>query len=117
MAFERPAEIPFDVQRVYFIYTSEPGAERGFHAHRRLRKMAVCTTGSCVITVDDGRVREDVRLSEPDQALVVDTMVWIEVRDISPDCVLLMLASTPYDETDYIRDYDEFVREARTAAG
>jgi dTDP-4-dehydrorhamnose 3,5-epimerase len=117
VAFERPDDIPFDVQRVYFIYASKPGAERGFHAHRQLRKMAVCVTGSCTVTLDDGRSREDVRLAEPDKGLVIDPMVWIEVRDFSPDCVLLMLASAAYAETDYIRDYEAFVRAARPAAG
>lgn len=112
-----PTDIPFEVQRVYFVYASVPGAERGFHAHRQLRKMAVCVTGGCTITLDDGRAREDIRLSEPDQGLVIDSMVWMEVRDFSPDCVLLMLASAPFDDTDYMRDYDEFVRTARAAGG
>ncbi len=117
VALQRPSDIPFEVQRVYFIYANTPGAERGFHAHRQLRKMAMCVTGSCTITLDDGRAREAIRLSGPDRGLVIDTLVWMEVRDFSPDCVLLMLASTAYDETDYIRDYDEFVRTARAAAG
>jgi dTDP-4-dehydrorhamnose 3,5-epimerase-like enzyme len=117
VAFERPDDIPFEVQRVYFIYASSPDAERGFHAHRQLRKMAICVTGSCTVTLDDGRLREDLHLAEPDMGLVIDPMVWIEVRDFSPDCVLLMLASAAYADTDYIRDYDEFVRAARSAAG
>jgi dTDP-4-dehydrorhamnose 3,5-epimerase-like enzyme len=117
VALERPTDIPFEVQRVYFIYASAPGAERGFHAHGQLRKMAVCVTGSCTITLDDGLARGDILLSEPDQGLVIDQMVWMEVRDFSPDCVLLMLASARYDDADYMRDYDEFVRTARAAAG
>jgi dTDP-4-dehydrorhamnose 3,5-epimerase-like enzyme len=117
VTLQRPSEIPFDVQRVYFIYASAPGAERGFHAHRQLRKLAVCVTGSCTIALDDGRARGEISLSEPDQGLLIDSMIWMEVREFSPDCVLLMLASTGYDETDYIWDYDEFVRTARAAAG
>ncbi len=117
VAFERPADIPFDVQRVYFIYASAPDAMRGCHAHRKLRKMAVCVAGACTVTLDDGRSRQDLRLAEPDLGLVIDPMVWIEVRDFSPHCVLLMLASAPYAETDYIEDYDEFLEACRTATG
>jgi dTDP-4-dehydrorhamnose 3,5-epimerase-like enzyme len=115
VAFERPGDIPFDVQRIYFIHDSTPGATRGFHAHRRLRKMAVCVAGGCTITLDDGRLREELRLSTPDLGLVIDPMVWIEVRDLSPGCVLLMLASAPYADADYIRDYDAFVKAVRAA--
>lgn len=117
VALQRSADIPFAVERVYFIYASTPGAARGFHAHRQLRKMAMCVTGSCTITLDDGRERGEIRPSEPDQGLVIEPLVWMEVRDFSPGCVLLMLASHGYDETDYLRDYDEFVRAARAASG
>jgi dTDP-4-dehydrorhamnose 3,5-epimerase-like enzyme len=115
VAFERPGDIPFEVERIYFIHGSAPGAARGFHAHRRLRKMAVCVAGGCTITVDDGRLREDIRLSTPDLGLVIDPMVWIEVRDFSADCVLLMLASAAYADADYIRDYEAFLKAARAA--
>jgi hypothetical protein len=116
VALERQADIPFDVQRVYFIYGSAPDAARGFHAHTALRKMAVCAAGSCTVTLDDGWSREEIRLAKPDLGLLIEPMVWIEVRAFTPDCVLMVLASAPYADTDYIRDYDAFMEATRRAA-
>jgi dTDP-4-dehydrorhamnose 3,5-epimerase-like enzyme len=85
------------------------GVERGFHAHRKLEQLAIAVSGSCTFVLDDGSVREEVRLDRPDGALLMAPMVWHEMRDFSPECVLLVLASEPYSEDDYIRDYSEFL--------
>lgn len=125
IALEGGANVPFDIARVYFLFATNLGAERGFHAHRALNQLAVCVHGSCTILVDNGSERRDVRLSRPDEGLRLGSMIWREMRDFSPDCVLMVLADAPYSEADYIRDYDEFLalvgsteaRQPRRAAG
>jgi dTDP-4-dehydrorhamnose 3,5-epimerase-like enzyme len=108
VAIEGGKEVPFDIARIYYIYGTEPGTPRGFHAHHSLRQYAICVSGSCLMRVDNGRDRRDLRLDRPDLALYLGPMIWHEMRDLSPDCVLLVIADGPYDEADYIRDYGEF---------
>ena len=108
VALEGGHEVPFEIARVYYIFDSEPNAPRGFHAHRNLRQYAVCVRGSLTMRLDNGTEERKVVLNRPDQALHIGSMVWREMHDISPDCVLMVLADSPYDEADYIRDHDEF---------
>ena len=110
IALERSSEIPFDVARAFFIYDTIEGVSRGFHAHRSLNQLAVAVHGACTMVVDDGEVRERVRLASPDQALLWGPMTWNEMHDFTPDCVLLVIADAPFDESEYIRDFDEFRR-------
>ncbi len=115
IALESGRNVPFDVARVYYIFGTRPGVERGFHAHRNLRQMAICVRGACTMTLDDGRNRKDVGLDQPDQGLEIGSMIWREMRGFSDDAVLMVLASAPYDEADYIRNYDDFLAEVRQA--
>ncbi len=108
VALEAERNIPFPVRGVYYIYGTRPGVRRGRHAHRRLRQVLVCIAGACTILLDDGRNREDVRLTGNTEGLVLDPMIWHEMYDFSPGCVLLVLADGWYDEADYIRDYPAF---------
>jgi dTDP-4-dehydrorhamnose 3,5-epimerase-like enzyme len=108
IALERSTGVPFDVARVYFIYETQPGVSRGFHAHRDLRQLAVCVSGSCTMVLDDGKKRTRLRLDRPDTGLEIGSMIWREMHDFSPDCVVVVLADRPYDEADYIRDYSRF---------
>lgn len=101
--------VPFDIKRVYYIYRTAEGVSRGFHAHKRLRQVAICLSGSCRMVLDNGQKREDVLLSNPTKGLLIESMTWREMHDFSEDCVLLVLASEHYDEADYIRDYDCFM--------
>lgn len=101
------------IARVYYIYGTNTQASRGFHAHRLLEQLAVCVAGSCTIVIDDGTARRDVRLDRPDLGLAISPMIWREMHNFSADCVLMVLASRPYEPEDYIWDYDEFVRLAR----
>ena len=105
---EHSAEVPFDIARAYYIYGTVAGAERGFHAHYALRQLAIAVSGSCTICLDDGSDTRAVRIYRPDQGLIIGPMVWREMRDFSDDCVLMVLADSPYDEADYIRDYSTF---------
>ncbi|MER0325900.1 sugar 3,4-ketoisomerase [Vibrio vulnificus] len=113
VALERNKEIPFDIRRVYYMFGMQSDLARGFHAHKELIQVAVCLKGSCDILMDDGNYKQVVTLNSPDKGLVIDTMQWHEMANFSDDCVLLVLASDVYNESDYIRDYREFLREAR----
>ena len=108
VALEANKTIPFDIKRVYYIFGTQPGVSRGFHAHRALQQVAVCVTGKCRMVLDNGQLREDFWLDSPTKGLLIGDLVWREMHDFSPDCVLLVLASEHYDETDYIRDFNEF---------
>ena len=103
--------IPFDIKRVYYIYHTEAGVSRGFHAHKALKQVAICIAGSCTMVLDNGTQRESVRMSCPTRGLLIESMMWREIHDFSADCVLLVLASEHYDESDYIRDYQYFLQQ------
>ena len=106
--------VPFAIARVYYVYGTTAGTVRGLHAHRALDQMAVAVAGSCTMLLDDGRQKIEVRLDDPAIGLTLPPMVWHEMSDFSPDCVLMVLASAAYDEADYIRDYAEFAALANT---
>jgi dTDP-4-dehydrorhamnose 3,5-epimerase-like enzyme len=108
VALEVHKTVPFDIKRVYYIFGTQVGVSRGFHAHRRLQQVAVCVTGKCRMVLDDGQRREEVWLNSPTKGLLIGDLIWREMHDFSPDCVLLVLASEHYDETDYIRSYEDF---------
>lgn len=110
VALEQHREVPFDIARVYYIFGTKEGVRRGFHAHRELEQLVVPVSGTCTMILDDGADRESIRLQRPTQGLLIPPMVWHEMEDFSPDCVLMVLAAAWYDEADYIRDYDEFRR-------
>ena len=100
--------IPFEIKRVYYIYGTVQGIARGFHAHKTLKQVAICLKGSCRFVMDDGKDKQEVILATPDKGLLIDAMRWHEMYDFSNDCVLMVLADQVYDESDYIRDYEEF---------
>lgn len=110
VALEAEKTVPFEIKRVYYIFGTQQGVARGFHAHHNLKQVAVCVTGKCRMVLDDGVTREEAWLDSPIKGMPIDPMVWHEMHDFSEDCVLLVLASEHYDEADYIRDYEEFLR-------
>lgn len=102
-------KMPFEVKRYFLVYRV-PGKEvRGEHAHRSLHQFLVCVHGSCQLMVDDGEKRYEVKLDSPTAGVHIEPMVWGTQYHYSEDAVLLVLASDVYDETDYIRDYDEYI--------
>jgi len=111
VALEGNKTVPFDIKRVYYIFGTKEGVARGFHAHKTLKQVAVCVTGKCRMVLDDGHKKEDVWLDSSTKGLVIEELIWREMYDFSPDCVLLVLASEHYDEADYIRDYQQFIQE------
>lgn len=113
IALESGYEVPFDIARIYYIFGTTEGVDRGFHAHERLTQWAICVSGSCVMHLDDGTTKADITLDRPDLAVEIGSIIWREMRDFSPGAVLLVLASAPYSIDDYIRDYDQFLVKAR----
>lgn len=109
IALEQDKNIPFEIKRVYYIFNTKEGVIRGFHAHKKLKQVAIAVKGSCRFLLDNGKERISLLLDNPAQGLLIDSCIWREMHDFSEDCVLLVLASQHYDEADYIRDYDEFL--------
>ena len=108
VAMETMDKIPFNIKRVYFIFDTQKNVSRGFHSHKNLQQVAVCVSGKCRMTLDDGKKREEVWLDSPNKGIFIDKYIWREMHDFSEDCVLLVLVSEHYDESDYIRSYDDF---------
>lgn len=106
--------IPFDVKRVYYIFDTTPGTVRGNHAHQNLRQVLVCVSGACTIVCElpDGLIVEH-HLDWPNKALLIEGLVWRQMKNFSKGAVLLVLASEHYDEADYIRNYDDFKNAAK----
>lgn len=110
VAIESNQSIPFKIKRLYYIFNTS-ATPRGFHAHINLKQVAICLKGSCKFILDDGYKQNKVILDNPRQGLIIEGLVWREMHDFSEDCVLLVLASEHFDESDYIRDYQDFLKE------
>lgn len=108
IALEAKRDVSFDIKRVYYIFGTENGVARGFHAHRELEQFLICVSGSCSIVMDDGSTRDSVLLDSPDKGLYIGPMKWHEMHELTTSTVLLVLASDWYRESDYIRDYGQF---------
>lgn len=108
ISLEQNKNIPFEVKRIYYIFGTKEGVSRGFHAHKNLQQVAICVKGSCRFILDDGQTKEEIILDKPDVGLHINSFIWREMHDFSEDCVLIVLASHLYDESDYIRCYTEF---------
>lgn len=113
VALEDGKNIPFSIKRVYYLFKTKNGVRRGFHAHKQLKQLAIAVRGSCRFILDDGKERIEVLLDNPAQGLLIESFMWREMYDFSEDCVLMILADQLYDESDYIRDYDEFLEEVK----
>ena len=101
--------VPFAIERVYYLYDVPAGAERGGHAHKELQQLILAVAGSFDVCLDDGREKKRIRLDRPDQGLYICPMIWRTLENFAPASVCLVLASLPYDESDYYRDYAEFL--------
>lgn len=110
VALEEHNDIPFEIKRVYYMYDTKPGVRRGFHAHKKLEQILICIHGSCKILMDNGKEKKVVSLEKPYEGLYISNDIWREMYDFSEDAVLMVLASEVYNEDDYIRDYDEFLK-------
>lgn len=109
IALEANRHIPFDIKRVFYIYGTQDGVPRGQHSHYKTKQFLISVTGSCKVTLDNGRTKEVFDLNQPHIGLFQDSLIWGSMHDFSSDCVLMVLADTYYDESDYIRDYNKYL--------
>ncbi len=107
---EGSSHVPFDIKRIYYLYGVPPGQVRGAHAHKNLRQVIIAISGSFDVVLDDGYARKRFHLNKPYLGLYVCPMMWREIESFSPGAVCAVLASDPYDEEDYYRDYNAFLR-------
>lgn len=110
VALEEFKDIPFKIKRVYYMYDTAKDVIRGQHAHKSLEQILVCIYGSCKILLDNGQEKKIIPLEKPYEGLYVANNMWREMYDFSDDAVLMVLASELYDENDYIRNYDDFLK-------
>ena len=110
VALEEMIDVPFEIKRVYYMFDTRPGIVRGMHAHKSLEQLLVCVHGRVTVLLDDGSEKKEVVLDNPYEGLYIANNMWREMRDFSEGAVLMVFASKYYDEGDYIRDYDEFLR-------
>lgn len=106
--------IPFEIRRVYFITNMfRDRSTRGKHAHKKLEQYIFCLNGSCVIELDDGKKKQKITMRDQRFGVKLGPMLWHVMKRFSKDCVLLVVANDHYDESDYIRDYEEFLKLAK----
>ena len=107
--FEAERDFPFPIKRIYYITQVPEGSMRGFHAHKELKQLLFCPYGKVLLTLDNGKEKEEVLLDSPSKGVIIDTPLWREMTWLCEGSVLTVAASDYYCVEDYIRDYDEFL--------
>jgi oxalate decarboxylase/phosphoglucose isomerase-like protein (cupin superfamily) len=108
-AINNNIEVPFEINRIYYLYDIPGGESRGGHAHKKLEQLIIATSGSFEITIDDGKFKKTIQLNRPYEGLYLPSGLWRELDNFSSGSICLVLASQNYDELDYIRDYKDFL--------
>lgn len=108
---EGDQDIPFEIKRVFYIYGSDSEVVRGQHANRNSEFVLINVSGTSKVRVDNGFEEDIIELNRPRMGLYLPTMLWKDMYEFSEDSVLLVLANTHYDGSEYIRDYDEYLKE------
>jgi hypothetical protein len=111
---EGNSHIPFDIQRVYYLYDVPGGSERGGHAHKDLSQLIIAMSGSFDVVIDDGHAKKRYQLNRSYYGLYICPMIWRELDNFSSGSVCMVLASNLYDESDYYRDYSEYLAALKT---
>ena len=112
---EADRHIPFQIRRVYYLYDVPGGAERGAHGHKGLQQLVIAMSGSFDIHLDDGFGKKTIHMNRSYYGLYISPMIWREIDNFSSGAVCMVLASEYYDEKDYYRDYDQFIKDAKKA--
>ena len=107
---ESGVHLPFDISRVYYLYNVPVGSERGGHAHRRLKQVIFALSGSFRLHLERQGKSQSVWLNNPREGILIDSMVWRIMDTFSQGAVVMVLASLPYEENEYIRSYEEFCK-------
>lgn len=106
--YESGAHVPFSIKRLFTIKARE-ACTRGFHAHKECTQLLVCLEGRCVVTVGDGKARKEIVLDQPNLGLLIPPSIWAE-QIYEADTILAVLTDRPYEETDYLRKYEDFLQ-------
>lgn len=106
-------DIPFEIKRVFYMYGSDQSVVRGQHANKKTEFVLINVSGTSKVRVDNGYEQKIIELNRPRMGLYIKTMVWKDMYEFSEDSVLLVLASEHYDGEEYIRDYDEYLKEIK----
>ena len=114
---DNPSGVPFDIKRVFYIYGADKTVVRGQHANRNSEFVLVNVAGSSKVMITDGKKKEIVELNQPMEAVYIPRMIWKEMYSFAPDFVLLVLANTHYDSHEYIRNYEEYLKEMGVLGG
>jgi hypothetical protein len=113
---EYDTNIPFPIKRVYYIYDLEnSSAIRGKHAHRQLQQVIFCLNGSFILGLDDGENKEEILMNQRNVGVFLGNALWHTMSSFSANCILMVLASDKYEESDYIRDYNDFLNFVRSS--
>ncbi|MDR1952218.1 MAG: FdtA/QdtA family cupin domain-containing protein [Elusimicrobiota bacterium] len=110
VALEAEKNIPFEIKRVYYIFGTKKDFVRGKHSHKNLKQYIICVSGSCDFYLDDGDRKEKITLDSPLKAIYIEGNIWREFVNFSKDCVIMVLANQYYNEKEYIKDYEEFLK-------
>lgn len=102
--------VPFEIQRIYYLYDIPSSSARGGHSHKKLRQIIIAISGSFDVILKDGQSEKKVFLNKPDKGLLIENNIWRELENFSSGAVCLVLASDVFEESDYIRDYDVFLK-------
>ena len=108
LAVVEKATIPFEIKRVYYLYDVPSDSFRGGHAHEEQQSIIIALSGSFEVIVNDGKTKKRIMLNKPNQGLYIPTHIWREIDNFSSGAVCLVLASTSYNEAEYIRDYEVY---------
>ena len=111
VAIEGLNQIPFEIKRIFYIYGVKGDTVRGRHSNRNSEFVMINVKGSADIRLHDGKKEQIVNLSKPNEGLYIPKLMWKDMYNFSDDCVMLVLSSEVYDENEYIRDFDEFLKE------
>ncbi len=111
ISLESKKNIPFEIKRIFYIFGTNEQSKRGSHAHYNTKQYLISISGSCEICLDNGKgKKKNYKLDSPDKVLFQDSLIWGNMFNFSSDNVLLVLANTHFSETDYIRNYEQFLK-------
>ena len=110
IALESQNEIPFQIKRVFYIYDNKMNLSRGQHAHFKTKQLLIALKGSCSVELDNGKDKTVYNLETPNIGLLQNQLIWGNIYSFTKDCILLVLADQKYDKSDYITDYNEFIK-------
>ncbi|MDP5101243.1 MAG: FdtA/QdtA family cupin domain-containing protein [Nonlabens sp.] len=109
LAVIEKSTLPFEMKRLYYLFDVPSTSHRGGHAHKECFELLIAISGSFTVILDDGKYKKEVTLNKPDKGLLIPTMIWRELSDFSSGAMCLVVASQEFNETDYIREYDDFI--------